>query len=170
MVQVTLENITPSTVPTDGWIVRYRIKGSVGAYTTIGPFNSQPIQFTTTDPAGTLYEGFIKRDCGDLESEEFAWEAPCNCTDDEYILNAGGNGCIKNETQAPNVSNSGFCLAPSTNAVYSSFGSRIYNLGFTNSDLFIVPGGSNANIFASMVTPGQWANPASLTNIGPMNR
>lgn len=170
MVEITLDNLVPSTLPTDGWKVRYRIKGSVGAYTNAGPFTAFPIVITTTDPAGTLYEGFILRDCGTLESTEFAWETPCDCTGVDYNPNAGGTGCEKNETMAPNITNSGFCLAASTNAVYSSFESRIYIPGFSNSDILLPPGSSGGNIFATMSLPGQWANPTSNPTIGPMNR
>lgn len=170
MVRVTLDSIIPGTVPADGWVVRYRIKGSGGAYTTLPPFTSLPIIFTTTDPAGTLYEGFIKRDCGSLESLEFAWVTSCRCAS-TYIPSASGTYCQKTETISPTITNSGYCLTASKNPVYSSYETRVYQLGFTNSDLALVPGTPvGGNIAAVLTSSPQWRNATLDINLGPMNR
>jgi len=56
MVQITIDNLVPSTPPADGWRVEYRVKGSAGAFTTAtgSPFSSFPIVFTTTGAAGLI--------------------------------------------------------------------------------------------------------------------
>lgn len=172
MVQITLSNPTPNTVPANGWKVGYRIKGSTGAYITPtnSPFTTFPIVFQTTDPAGTLYEGYIKRDCGSLESTVFLWQTSCNCTTSGYVVDELGTGCKKTESIPAMVTNSNFCLAPSVNAVYSSYGSRVYNFGFTLSDIIANPGTVNPNINMELSATPQWNNPTSDPTIGPMNR
>lgn len=171
-VRITLNNIVPATVPADGWFVSYRILGSVGAYTTVGPFAVAPINIDTADPGGTLYEGYIIRDCGDLESAQYFWQTPCDCTNTGvgYAVSPGGDQCELNETAAPTVTNPGYCLATSQNSVYSEFGTRIYNPGFVDADLAIVFPGAGAGIYTTMTTAGQWANPTANISIGPMNR
>jgi len=170
MVEITLANPVPSTLPDDGWKVRYRIKGSGGAYTTHPVQMSFPIVITTTDPGGTLYEGFISRDCGDLESTEFAWSTPCECAA-TYSPNVEQDGCEKVETTAATVTNSGYCLATSQNSVYSQYESRIYSTLFVDADLNLPAGSAPiGGIAARMTTAGQWANPAISSVIGPMNR
>jgi hypothetical protein len=172
MVQITLDNLVPASIPADGWIVQYRIKGSSDPFTTAvgSPFNAFPIVFSTIDPAGTLYEGKIICDCGAIESTEFLWETPCDCTDVDYDPNTGGTACEKLESQAPTITSPGYCLAPSTNGAYSAYESRIYTSAFVNADILLPPGTVGGNIFASMVLAGQWANPALSSAIGPMNR
>lgn len=170
-VRVTLSSVIPNTPPAEGWQVRYRIKGSSDAYTTaIGsPFTALPIVFDTTDPAGTLYEGYIKSDCGTTESVDFAWVTPCACPD-TYVVSAGGAGCEKVESIPATVTNSGYCLTASVNGVYGSEEMRVYNLSFVNSD-FLLPGGSTGGhiVGRSTATP-QWANPLSSLSVGPLNR
>jgi len=169
MNQITLNNIVPAIVPPNGWKVGYRIKGSSNAYTIVGPFTSQPIQFSATDPGGTLYEGFIQSDCGDLQSTLTYWVTDCNCPD-TYQVTPQGTSCQKLDSIPATVSNAGYCLAPSTNPVYTSFESRIYSPGFSQATLNLLPGTVGGFIFARMTTAGQWANPTSDTNTGPLNR
>lgn len=171
MVQITISSITPGTLPADGWKVRYRIKGSTGAYTVPGgsPYNSLPIVFTTADLAGTLYEIQAARDCGALESAWFDVLTPCSCTTVGYSPTAY-DSCKKTTTIAATITNSGFCLVASTNAVYSAYGSRIYNPGFSNSTLFLIPGTVNAYIYGEMSLDPQWANLSGSTVNGPLNR
>lgn len=171
-VRITLDNIVDSTPPTDGWKVEYRILNSTGAYTTpVGsPYNSFPIIFDTTDPAGTLYEGHIWNDCGDLESTKLDWVTDCECTTAGYSVDETGERCKKTTTIAATVTSSDYCLVASGNAVYSSYGSRIYKTGFTDTTLFIAPGGSNTYIYGSMTLNPQWANTTLSTTAGPMNK
>lgn len=172
MVQITLDNLIPATLPTEGWIVGYRIKDSGDPYTiaTGSPFNSFPIVFSTTDPGGTLYEGYIKRDCGEIESVEFFWTTPCVCTDPTYSIGVSGDICEKVETQAPDITNAGYCLAPSTNTAYGNYETRIYLPGYVNSDFTLPPGSSGGNIYGTMTLAGQWSNPTASNVIGPLNR
>jgi hypothetical protein len=172
MVNITLSAIVPSTIPTEGWKVGYRIKGTTGAYIVpVGsPFMSSPITFTTTDAVGTLYEGYIRRDCGAIESTDYFWVTACNCTGSGYSVTPAGTGCFKIESIPAIVTNSGFCLAPSTNSVYSSYGSRIYNVGFDNIDIMSDPSTVDPSIYGVLTTTPQWANPLSSTTVGPMNR
>lgn len=64
MATITLNNITPTLQTGESWIVKYLKRGSTGGYITAGPFTTLPIIITTTDPAGTEYEGVIQTDCG----------------------------------------------------------------------------------------------------------
>ncbi len=174
MVEVTLDNLVPSTPPTDGWRVEYRIKGTTGAYITpVGsPFSSFPIVFTTTDPGGTLYEGHVWRDCGTLESTKFNWVTPCDCTNAGvgYTVSGDGTFCEKTDTIAATVTSSGFCLAATGFGVYSQYGSRIYKPGFTAATLFLAPGTVNTYIEYNMSISPQWANTTNSIVQGPMNR
>lgn len=172
MVEVSITSLTPSTPPDDGWKVDYRIKDSVGAYITpVGsPFTALPIEFTTTDPAGTLYEVRVWRDCGDLESTKFTLFTPCTCTGSGYVPNEDQTGCKKTTTIAPTISESGYCLAASTNGAYSNYGSRIYRPGFSNTTLNLAPGTVNTYIYGNMILADQWGNASALPFTGPMNR
>lgn len=169
MVQVTITNINPAAVPAEGWKVRYRKKGSSDPFVLVGPFMSAPIQFNTTDPGGTLYEGYILRDCGTLESSELFWMTPCECPN-TYSIAPGGASCRKIETQPADVTNSGYCLAPSTFIAYSNYETRVYNPGFNNATILLPPASVDPFIFGRSTTPGQWANPGASPVLGPMNR
>jgi hypothetical protein len=169
MVQVTLSDILPNTVPADGWKVEYRIKGSGVPYTTIGPYTAQPIQFQTTDPGGTLYEGNVWSDCGDLESTKYPWVTICGCPDG-YAIAPDAISCQKVESIPATVTNPGYCLAPSTNGAYGNYGARAYNPGFNNATLDLPPGSSGGFIFGSSTTVGQWSNPTLSPTVGPLNR
>lgn len=172
MVQVTLSGVIPSTPPANGWIVGYRIKGTTGAYTiaTGSPFSSLPIIFSTTDPAGALYEGYIQDDCGYSKSVVFNWVTPCSCTTSGYTPTVDGSQCSKTTTIGATVTNSGYCLAKSTNGAYSNYGARIYNPGFTLGTILIPYGTADTYIYGNMNVSPQWANPALSVYIGPMNR
>lgn len=171
-VRITLDNFTPATVPADGWIVGYRILGSGSPYTIVGPFVALPIEIDTVDAAGTLYEGYITRDCGALTSTQFFWQTPCDCTNAGvgYVISPSGVQCQKEETTAATITNSGYCYAASTNTVYSSFGSRIYNPGFDDTTLNLNPLTADPFVFADLTLAGQWNNPTSSASIGPLNR
>lgn len=172
MVTVTITSPVPVTLPADGWRVEYRIKGSVGAYTTpVGsPYTALPIEFTTADPAGTLYEVRMWRDCGDLESSKHTEFTPCTCTTAGYTPNVSGTGCEKVESIPAIVTNSEYCLAPSTNGAYSNFPARIYNIGVTQPTIMFPPGTSHPEIHGELSTTPQWSNPTLSPTIGPMNR
>jgi len=172
MVRVTLSSFIPSSVPASGWIVGYRVKGTTGAYLTpIGsPFSALPIIFTTTDPAGTLYEGFIRCDCTSRVSTDYMWTTPCTCTDGTYTQNVNNTGCIKSDSVSPTITHLGYCLATSQNGAFSNFGSRIYNLGFNLSTLMLPAGSVDPFINANMPSFSQWSNTGASSIIGPMNR
>jgi hypothetical protein len=173
--KLILNNPTPSAVPTDGWIVGYKPLGSGGSYTVVGPFMSMPIEIVTGDAVGTLYEGYIKRDCEVAQSTDYFWQTPCGCVGTGYVASPSGISCEKVETTAPTVTNSGYCLAPSLQNVYSEFGSRIYTTTpVTTANILEDPATINGDIFAFMNTPVIWRNdgsePGGLESSGPMNR
>ena len=170
-VEITLDNFTPATVPADGWIVGYRILGTVGAYTIAGPFFTLPILISTGDPDGTLYEGYVIRDCGSLESIQYFWQTPCSCTwiGSEYVVSITGDQCQLDETQDPTLTNSGYCLATSQNAVYTSYESRIYTSSYNNTTLNLAPATVDAGVYADL-TSSYWANLGSSSTLGPLNR
>ncbi len=168
--QLVLTSPTPATVPADGWNVGYRILGSGDPYTLAGPFMSFPITIPTADPVGTLYEGYITRDCGILESTQFFFQTPCNCVGAGYSTAPSGIQCQLVETEPPTITGSGFCLTASTNEVYTEFGTRVYNPGFTTPTLNIIFPGSDPAIFGTSTLSGQWANPTTTDPIGPLNR
>lgn len=168
--QLVLSLPTPATVPADGWLVGYKILGDPGVYTLAGPFMSMPITIPTADPVGTLYEGYITRDCGDLTSTDFFWQTPCNCVGAGYSPAPSGTECENVQTQPPTVTDSGFCLAISQQDVYTQFGSRIYLPGYTTTTMNLNYPVSDTYIYANLSTSGLWANPTSSTTIGPMNR
>ena len=167
-VQVTLSSPTPSSTPADGWIVGYKIKGAPGAYTVLPPFLAFPIVFTTTDPAGTLYEGYIKRDCGAIVSGDYFWTTPCQCSED-YNPVPAEDQCVQVDSVPPTVENSGYCLAASTNGAYSSEASRIYGPGFSDATIALPPGSSGGFIQQNLTT-AYWNNFALSLSAGPMNR
>lgn len=170
-VRITLSNVLPATVPTDGWQIRYRVKGTLGAYITAtgSPFTALPIIFNTTDAAGTLYEGFIKNDCGAIESVDFAWVTPCVCPA-TYSVAAAGTYCQKIETIGATITNSGYCLAASVNGAYSGYESRVYTIGVVNADLILPPGSVGEHIVGIATATPQWSNPLANTTAGPLNR
>lgn len=174
MVEVTISALTPSTPPTDGWKIRYRIKGTTGAYTVpVGsPFSSLPIVFDTTDAAGTLYEVQVARDCGTLESIWFTLNTPCDCTNAGvgFSEDISEGDCKKIVTTSPTITRSDYCLAKSSHLTYSRYGSRIYKTGFIADTLFIPFGNPDTYIYGQMSISPQWANPSLSYTAGPQNR
>lgn len=169
MVEITLDNIVPSTPPSDGWVVKYRIKGSGGAYTTAS-YLTFPIVITTTDPAGTLYEGTIQTDCEGVLGDAVDWTTPCDCTEAGYNPAASGEECEMIESISPTVAHSGYCLAACVKSDASLNGTRIYNSNFIPSDINLAPGSTGSHIFTSMNAAPYWANPTSSLLAGPLNR
>lgn len=174
MVRITLDTIVPATPLDDGWRVEYRIKDSSDAFVeAVGsPFGNFPIVIDTTDDAGTLYEGRIWQDCGDLESTKLAWETACDCTNAGvgYSVNDDGDGCTKTETISATVTYSDYCLTAANNSSYTNFGSRIYKVGFDYTTLFVTFGNSDTYIHYNMSLSPQWANTTLSLVAGPMNR
>lgn len=168
--QFSLSLPTPSGVPADGWKVGYRILGSGDPYTTAGPFMSMPIVVPTVDAVGTLYEGYITRDCGTLESTQFFWQTPCNCVGAGYVTAPSGTQCQNVQTQPPTVTSPGYCLATSQDSNYTEYESRIYNVGFTATTINLNPSTSDTYVYTDLTTSGLWANPGTSSTIGPMNR
>src|SRR6188768_3883110 len=94
-VRITISSITPPGVPPNGWKVGYKILGSGAAYTIAGPFMALPIQIDTTDPAGTLYEGYVTRLCAPgNESPQLFYQTPCGCAPG-FTISSGGLDCEK---------------------------------------------------------------------------
>ncbi len=168
--QLVLSLPTPATVPADGWLVGYKVLGDPGAYTLAGPFMSMPITISTADAVGTLYEGYITRDCGDLTSTDFFWQTPCNCVGAGYVPAPSGLECQNVVTTPPTVTSSGYCLATSQDGAYSNDGARVYNPGFSATTINLGFGASDTFINTEILTPGLWRNDTASTTIGPMNR
>lgn len=111
-VKLVLNNIVPATSPVNGWVVGYRVKGTTGGYIE-NYYATQPINITTTDPAGTLYEGWIKSDCGGgFFSDEYTWTTYCSCAIG-YSITEEGTSCLKYEEdiQAPLFNGNYVCPA-----------------------------------------------------------
>ena len=84
-----------------------------------------------------------------------------------YTLSLDSTYCYKNETMAPIITQTDYCLAQSQRIEYSNAGSRIYNPGFnTNSPKTWTP--PVTDIYAFMTNQNQWRN--SSTTTGPHNR
>lgn len=169
-VKIVLDNIIPATVPTNGWRVSYRILGTTGSYTVVGPFFTLPIEITTADPDGTLYEGYIQRDCGTSQSTLFFFQTPCDCLQAGYVTGPSGIVCEKYLTEAPTITNSDYCLAASRFHSYSNNGSRIYTFGFVPANLVLPIGSTGSHIYSDILTPTQWKNDIEANSSGPMNR
>lgn len=52
-----------------------------------------------------------------------------------WTLSADGTTCTRETTTPPDTTQQNSCLAESTNGVYNSFGTRIYNEGFSNDSI-----------------------------------
>ena len=123
---VTISNVQYGNVPTIGWEVGYRIKNSTSPYTVLNFGVADPITFTTSDPAGTLYEGYIKPNCGEgFVASSYFWNSVCNCPDG-YTLYPSGEGCYNVETVAATIIHSDYCLATSQNENYGIYGAYIF--------------------------------------------
>lgn len=172
MVRITLDNLVPATIPAQGWRVGYRVKGTTGAYSTpVGsPFMTFPIVFDVVAPAGTLFDGFIRSDCGVRESTNLIWITPCACTDVSYSVNETHTGCKKLITTAPIITLSDYCFATTGNGAYSNFGARIYGPAFDVSDVMSAAGTVAPNIIGNSTISPQWTNPTASPTLGPMNR
>lgn len=170
MITITLNNILPSTVPSNGWKVGYKVKGSLDPYVVL-PVNyfSQPIIFSVNYPDGTLFEGYVQADCGDGNlTPPFLWETACNCPSG-YTIGSDGLFCEKEETTAPTLLIADSCLISSTNTTHSVSGSRIYTAPFQSSALGLSVGAVHPDIQATMVST-YWSNLALNTTNGPLNR
>lgn len=150
-----------------GYIVKYRVKGTIGAYTTIFPNPTTSPVVITGLLAATEYEGTITSNCVGEFNTETDFNS-CNCPTG-FIKSTDGLRCEKTEELAPVVTNSGYCIAPSTNAAYSNYFARIYNPNFNNASLglFTAPA---YQVYAQMYTAGIWANPTTSSTVGPMNK
>lgn len=75
----------PVPAPTNGYIVKYRIKGSADAYTTVTSSTS-PINITVAD--GVDYEGTIQSDCDGSVSPEIVFSTDNFPSNGLFINNA----------------------------------------------------------------------------------
>jgi hypothetical protein len=169
-VRITIDNLVPAGVPPGGIVVKYRIKGQAGLFEP-PTFFALPIVIDTPHPAGTLYDVFIQRDCGDIPwSVQYQTETPCECATG-YSPSPEVTHCEKTESTAPTVVNSGFCLQVSKNGAYGEQESRMYGPSFNDDDIAL-PAGTpvGGDIVWRSTLAGQWANPTNNVNIGPMNR
>lgn len=76
MATLTLDFTPPSTPPANGYVVKYRVKGTTGPYTTVTPNRTTVPIVITGLVAHTNYEGVIQSDCGGgLTSTVVAWSS-----------------------------------------------------------------------------------------------
>lgn len=170
MVKITLYP-NPATPPENGWIVKYRQKGSSGLYQTINS-STYPIEIMADFPAGTLFEGTLQSDCDGIISPAINWETPCDCAAG-YSPNPSGTLCQREDVMDPVVIHSSYCFAPSRFYSYSTYEARVYKPGFTLADLSASPGTNpdpSNKIAARITTPNMWVNASSSMTEGPMNR
>lgn len=85
-----------------------------------------------------------------------------------FVLSADGTTCTREETQAPTISATDYCLAGSGSTEYGPYFSRIYNPGFAPSSIYVFTPPA-ADVFAEMGAVPQWKNPGNATQ-GPNNR
>lgn len=66
---IHIQFIPCSPAPANGYNIQWRVSGTLDAYTDAGNFISSPATFSDNiNPDGTQYEGFIRSDCGGIES------------------------------------------------------------------------------------------------------
>lgn len=98
MNKITLNYSPCSPAPARGYNIQYRVAGSSDPMTNAGNFFIIPAVFyDPINPVGTLYEGFIRADCGgDVYGNPIYWnmaesggsaEIPANNT---FIVHVGG--------------------------------------------------------------------------------
>lgn len=167
MATLTIAFIPLATPPSAGYVVTYRIRGSSGAYTTVLPAPTTSPVVITGLATSTEYEGTIGAHC-DTEFGVIVNFITCTCPSGFSVI---GNNvfCQKIEYVTPTVTHSGYCLAPSTNNVYTQLETRIYNPGFSYSSInsFTPPSG---DIYAILTTPTIWKNSLGNSSDGPMNK
>src|SRR5665647_3392049 len=119
MATLTLTFTPASPAPANGYVVRYRIKGSLGAYTTVNPNPTGSPVIITGLLAGTEYEGDLGADCGYGFSGILTFST-CTCPPG-FTKDPKFDRCYKTEPPiAATETHSNACLALSTNAVYTS--------------------------------------------------
>jgi hypothetical protein len=89
------------------------------------------------------------------------------CDEAGYVLSPDGSTCTKEETMAPTITHTDYCLVTSSNNNYTQYFARIYKPGFSQSSIGIYTPGSDT--FAQMDNAPYWrcSGPASE---GPANR
>lgn len=166
MATLTINFTPPVKIPANGYIVEYRVKGSTGPYTTVVASGS-PVQISGL-PHSTEFEGTIKCDCGGGSYSTLVNFSTCTCPVG-FVRSTDNNRCQKIETTAPTITQSGYCLAASTNGAYGSYFTRIYNPGFSNSSIGLTTAPS-AEVYAELNTDDVWATLAASPSMGPVNR
>lgn len=92
--------------PSKGYIVKYRVQGSSEMYKYAGNFFMSPaIFYDTLNPAGTLYEGFIQADLGDLDCDKVYWPGESGCAggDAKFVTTTFVSGDSLNEKEVANI-------------------------------------------------------------------
>lgn len=173
MVTITLSSVipAPSASPDwEGYSVKYKVKGRPDSeyYPLITGRKTLPIVINVPDQvSGTLFEGLIWQDCGDLDSQASArhWVTPCNCLVSGYVDNGDGR-CVKTDTTPATVTHSDYCFARSVNTGYGTTGARIYTPDFTSADIIQASGGTS-HVDGPILTSSYWRSTSIAT--GPMN-
>lgn len=103
---ITINFIECDAAPENGYIVKWRVRGSGDPYTEEGPFFSTPAIFTDNiNPPGTCYEGIMQSDCtpsgtsGSVLGSPIPWESDCESggtTDYNIELTAPCAGAYSN--------------------------------------------------------------------------
>ena len=95
MATLTINFTPPSPVPFNGYIVKYRVKGSGGSYTQVSPNpTSSPVTITGLT-ASTNYEGSVQSDCSGIMSTVVTFvTGKCFCASG-YSANVDDSLCVK---------------------------------------------------------------------------
>jgi hypothetical protein len=152
--------------PINGYIIKYRVKGSGVSYTTLSPNRPNSPVVIMGLPSSTEYEGTIASDCGSLISNVATFNT-CTCPVGYSVVGLN-QSCIKLETIAPTVLFSNYCLAASTENAYSAYATRIYNPGFSNASIVELTPVISTDVYAELFNAGLWVR-TGLSD-GPLNR
>jgi hypothetical protein len=174
MQTLTLNFTIPGAIPQNGYVLKYRQKGSSDPYTQVFPNpTSSPVVISNL-PDKINFEGSIMADCGFNTSTLIDFmTGRCFCPDG-YTTSPDGSYCYQVSTMAPTVSSSNVCFAAVTNGGnYSIYGARIYKPGlsaatlsqYISASVSTIPGGD----LDGVLNNSYWSSQGSSTN-GPMNK
>lgn len=176
-IKITKVNFNPDPISPKTVTIRHRLTSAPdvsGSYTTDSIDVAVNIDGTFVETFWILnllnetsYTVKIDTNCGEFSfQEEFV--TTCNCPEGfEYDEDA--DRCKKEETIAPVITHSNYCLALSRNGAYGNRFARIYNYGFNNSSIAMIVA-PTADVFAQMTLAPYWANPTLNPTLGVVNR
>lgn len=170
MATLTISFTPPSPVPANGYVVKYRVKGTTGAYTSTTVSGSPAV--ITGLAADTSYEGTIESYCGTDLYSTVASFITCACPSG-FDTNANRTLCYKLTTSAPTPPTGGTAATTVTKVLgkYGTFGTIIYPNNFDPTTGV----GTGANTLIPLSNPF-WVNgpgdgvDRSNTADGPLNR